>query len=264
VTICVSVKARDGMVLGTDSMSQVVLRGPDDKVVVAKTYSNAIKLFQLRPDLPAGVMSWGAGNIGPRTVRGLILDFSRTIGFTTIQAAADDLFIFVQAAYQAEFGGLKDDMKPRLGMYVAGYSANSGLPEEWEFELPGSTQANQVRASDEFGSSWRGVDVPFTRLHFGFDPYMQELLENAGTSQDAIGQIFRDKTFKAEVIFDAMPTQDAINFGVYVLRTTIGYTSFLMGSPTCGGPLQVAAITNEHGFEWVRQPKLGIQEDYHG
>ena len=56
-----------------------------------------------------------------------------------------------------------------------------------------------------------------------------------------------------------MPVQDAINFAVYVLRTTIGLANFEIGPPSCGGPLQVAIILPETGFEWVENPRFYVE-----
>ena len=60
------------------------------------------------------------------------------------------------------------------------------------------------------------------------------------------------------VIYDGMPVQDAVNFCGYILSTTIGYTTFELGVPTCGYPLQVATILADTGFEWVERPAIGV------
>jgi hypothetical protein len=55
-----------------------------------------------------------------------------------------------------------------------------------------------------------------------------------------------------------MPVQDAIDFAVFILNTTIGYTTFIPGVPSCGGPLQVAAILPDEGFVWISRPELQV------
>jgi hypothetical protein len=47
MTICASVKMRDAIVLGTDSMTQVQRAGVGGQPVVFKPYVNARKLFQI-------------------------------------------------------------------------------------------------------------------------------------------------------------------------------------------------------------------------
>jgi hypothetical protein len=61
------------------------------------------------------------------------------------------------------------------------------------------------------------------------------------------------------ILLDGMPVQDAINFAVYILDTTIGWSTFALGSPACGPPLQVATILADAGFSWVARPELRVQ-----
>jgi hypothetical protein len=57
VTIIASAKGRDGLILGTDSMTRI--QAP----TVLNAYSHARKLFRVA-DTPIGVMTDGLGNIG--------------------------------------------------------------------------------------------------------------------------------------------------------------------------------------------------------
>ena len=63
MTIIASVKARDGIVLATDSMSQLIARNQAGQVGIVKTFCNARKLFRIK-ELQMGTMSYGLGNIG--------------------------------------------------------------------------------------------------------------------------------------------------------------------------------------------------------
>ncbi len=262
MSICVSVKARDGVVLGTDSMAQVWMRDPSGQVGVAKTYSNARKLFQLG-DLPVGVMSYGAANVGDRSIEGLLREFPVKRA-RSIRTTADNLLEFVETVYSDAFKAAPDEQKPVVGFFVAGYSPNRRFPEEWEFVLPRDDKVKEVRPKGLFGASWRGDTLPFTRLYFGFDPRMRQLLEEMSVSEDVRRAVFDENRFKTVIPYNAMPVQDAINFADFVLRTTIGYVSFQAGVPTCGGPLQVAVILPETGFQWVAEPKFTLGGQFYG
>lgn len=242
-------------------MTSVILQDPDGNFGVAKSYSNAKKLFRSEGK-PIGVMTWGAANLGPRTISGLILEFGRTTTAGSVEGILTGLADHIRQHYEAAFGNVPVQQRPVLGIYAAGYSDNVDLPEEWEFIFPASQQPQLVRPVDAFGASWRGVDIPFTRLHFGFDPRMAQMLQAAGVDTSITDPIFTDLQLSTAVAFDAMPVQDAINYAVFALRTTIGYVSFELGPPSCGGPLQVAAITEESGYIWVGQPQFSIQEDF--
>jgi hypothetical protein len=75
MTIVASVNVRDGLVIATDSMTQISIPpAPGEPPQWAKAYSNARKLFQVG-DLPMGVAAYGLGNLGPRSVERLVYDF---------------------------------------------------------------------------------------------------------------------------------------------------------------------------------------------
>jgi len=260
MTICTVVKVRDGIVLGTDSMSQLHATDPQGQSGVVKTYSNSRKLFQVG-EKPIGVMSWGAGNIGPRSIEGLLREFSRQPGqekVRTVEDTAGKLCQFLQEIYDAEFPNVPVEQQPGIGMYVAGYSRGEEFAEEWEFTLPAAPVPKKVRPKEHFGASWRGIDIPFTRLYQGFDPRLLEALAAKGVSRELIEETIGQTPLKIQVVYGAVPVQDAIDLAVFVLRTTIGYVEIDLGPPACGGPLQVAIILPQTGFSWIEQPQLSI------
>lgn len=252
MTICASVKVRDGIVLGTDSMTQIWGQDEKGNRGFIKSYSNARKLFQIR-DLPVGVMTYGIGNLGPRSIYGFLREFSsRYSEDPDVESISVSLYAFFSQAYEEHFG--KAPSAP-LGFFIAGYSPNQPFPEEWEFLLPRDSESHRVRPIDKFGASWRGVEVPFTRLYKGYDPRIIEELKNKGASDEMLQVI---KKFESPVAYDGMPVQDAIDFSVFILKTTIGLVTFEIGVPTCGGPLQIAAILPDTGFQWIEKPSLAL------
>lgn len=254
MTIIASVKVRDGLVLGTDSMSQIQGQDPAGNIAIIKSYSNAKKLFQVN-DWPIGVMSYGLGNLGQRSIQGLVSEFGAEYqGNPSVEDVTNGLFAFFEEKYNEIWG--EEENKSGLGFFVAGYSRSEPFPEEWEFALPRDSQAKQVRPLDKFGASWRGVDMPFTRLYKGFDPRGLHALKERGVSQQAIDDAFMP--FESPVVYDGMPVQDAINFVTFILDTTIGMATFELGPPTCGGPLQVATILPESGLAWISEPRFSI------
>ena len=252
MTIVASVKVRDGLILGTDSMTTIF--GPEGFL---GTFSNARKLFEIS-GRPVGVMTYGLGNIGVRSIEGLVLDFCSNLedGHGPVEELARDLYDFIKNAYEEEFGDLPAEKRPELGFLIAGYSNGEPLPEEFEFLLPTDTAPTSVRDSDVFGASWRGQNDPFIRLYKGFDPRLTEALESHGLDEDQIASVTAD--LEASVLYDGMPVQDAINFATFILQTTIAYTAFEIGPAPCGRPLQVATILADEGFKWIAKPELRV------
>jgi hypothetical protein len=246
VTICASVKVRDGLVLGTDSMTQIWGEDPAGNRGIIKTYSNAPKLFQVGK-LPIGVMTYGIGNLGPRSIQAFIREFGDRHGEAPdVSEVSQELFTFFSEAYGNYVSGTP---APALGFYVAGHTPGEDFPSEFEFLLPRDQTILEVRPPDKFGASWRGVDVPFTRLYKGFDPRMFDALIKQGIEE----QVLRDASskFESPVAYDGMPVQDAINFVAFIVETTIGLATFELGPASCGGPLQIALILPDEGFKWI-------------
>lgn len=261
MTIVCAVKVRDGLVLGTDSMTQIQAPpDPSGNTGVIKTFSNARKLFQIKR-WPIGVMTFGLGNIGQRSIQGLVIEFGHTYaGDKGVQTVAASFFDFMKGKYNELFEHAEAEKKPVLGFYVAGYSPNAHFPEEWEFMLPIDQGIHAVRPMEEFGSSWRGIDIPFARLYMGFDPRAFPELKKRGASDEIIAYL--SQAWQLPIVYDGMPVQDSINFATFILNTTIGISSFEIGVPSCGGPLQVATILPQSGFSWIAEPKLVISSTY--
>jgi len=263
MSIVVSVKVRDGIVLGADSTTQIYLKDQQGRVGVAKTYSNAQKLFQIS-DLKMGVMAYGAGNIGNRSAQGWLRDFSDHVKSLpekkteSVQKVTAQLLDFLGSEYNAAFNDVPKNKKPLIGAFVGGYSKGKAFPEEWEFQLPEKTEVKQVRPEEAFGASWRGISLPFSRLHMGFDPRIKARLKQLGVNDDIIAKALEG--WQCRVAYDAMPVQDAINFAYYILRTTVAFNAFELGPPACGGPLDIAVILPDSGFKWVTERRLSIHE----
>ncbi len=265
MTIVASVKVRDGIVLASDSMTmiQVSMAVPSGgtQVVPVKTYQYARKLFRIA-SRPMGVLTWGVGSLGPRSVESLMLDVSNaTPPGASVQEAAVLIGQTIGTLYQQTFGQLAAADQPEMGFIVAGYSAGSPFAEEWQVVFPNAIAPVKNRADDQSGCSWRGIWVPFYRLYFGFDPRadLKAALATAGidpmVANPVIDQLLG--SLSLPIYYDGMPVQDAIHLAKFILETTISVARFEAGTVvTCGGPLQVAAILPGLGWQWIQEPTL--------
>jgi hypothetical protein len=221
--------------------------------VTLKTYSHANKVFNVG-SLPIGVLTYGIGNIGHRSIGSFILEFGKRYlgnGTHTVEQVAIDLYRFLNENYEHQHAGVEAPSRPALGIYVAGYDSHGSLATEWEFVLPTDVGPRLVRPAEQFGASWRGMDIPFTRLFFGLDPRSRQDLGDAKYTE-------LTQRYQFPVICDPMPLQDAIDFAKFILQTTVGMSRFMVGSAICGGALDVAAIAeSESGatFTWVNHKK---------
>ncbi len=80
MTIAVSLKVHDGLILAADIASTVFQQAPGGPAVIVNIYNNANKIVNLHKGLPIGVISWGAGNIGSASISTLLKDLRRRFG----------------------------------------------------------------------------------------------------------------------------------------------------------------------------------------
>jgi len=133
------------------------------------------------------------------------------------------------------------------------------LASEWEFTLPASQAPVEARPWNMYGASWRGVSIPFTRVLFGVDPRLDQILANLGVAPQVIQEMRRlvSEQLTSKIAFDGMPIQDAIGFCKYIIDTTVGLATYEIGVASCGGPVNLAVISRL-GFEWVSKPKFTL------
>lgn len=271
MTIAVSLKVNDGLVLAADSASTLINQDPSGKIEVINVYNNADKIFNLVKGLPIGVITWGAGNIGTASTSTLIKDLRfrlsggdkycdtrwHTGGDYTLQNVAGLLreFIF-EEVYTPEY---KDaPIKPQVGFIVAGYSSGERMAEEYQIDIVNGNcdQPRLLRPKGDSGVTWSGQLEAISRLVLGFGTGMGQVLQNnLGIPPEQVQQVLSilQQNLTAPLVIPAMPFQDAIDLAEFLVDLTVKYTRFSPGAPTVGGPIEVAAISKHEGFKWIRR-----------
>jgi len=256
VSICVSVKVGEGLVLGADSV--VVISHPDGRVL--NTYGYAQKLSQIG-ELPIGTLNWGVSQIGARSIQSLVSEFERNLddiivnGEHHVEAIAEHLYVFLLERYNRQFEE-NGSHRPLLGMQVAGYSSDAFFPDQFAFQIPHDTSIVRIRrnrpdGSPDFGADWYGQTDAIVRMYKAYDPNFPALMAGeANMDESAVRNILQ--RFEYPVIFDGMPLQDAIDFVLWLINLVIGRFRFVLGAPTCGGDVDVAVIRPDE-FCWVRR-----------
>ncbi len=144
MTIALSLKVNDGVILAADSASTMLALDAEGRPLgVENVYANANKVFNLRKGLPIGAVTWGLGSIGVASVETLMKDFRAMLtvgdraldpGNYTIEQVAQAFYQFVyQDRYVAAFDA--QAQKPAMGFIVAGYSSGEGMAEDFLIEV---------------------------------------------------------------------------------------------------------------------------------
>jgi hypothetical protein len=173
VTIAISVKVNDGIVLASDSATTVIHTSAETgKSELFNIYNHAKKIFRLHKDLPIAAITWGTGNIGPYSLKILTKEFrtglmSRQSSFQfdpqnySIEDVAKRFkkFIF-DDNYQSIFAN--QETKPFMGFMMAGYSSNKSLGELWRILIgngecngPAAELLNDLQADARGQDCWR-------------------------------------------------------------------------------------------------------------
>jgi len=264
MTIAIAVKVSEGLVLAADSASIVegeFLAGeePPQKGVI-QVYSHATKVTPIR-NWPVGVINWGVGQIGNRTIESLVREYANGLSETQdldMSEVANGLWAFVAKRYEGAFG----DDEPVLGLQVAGYTPDVFFPEQYLLMFPPrpaeeivNVRPDKPDGTPQFGANWYGNTDAIVRLYFGMDPGAVPRLFPDGPPNDLKGRL---AGLEYPVIFEAMPLQDAIDFAVWLAEVTIGRFRFVAGVATALGPVDVAVITRHDGFRWVRHKEPEI------
>ncbi|EAR26114.1 hypothetical protein A20C1_09544 [marine actinobacterium PHSC20C1] len=275
MTIALLIKVNDGIVLASDSATTLTMRLPDGSDAVGNIYNNANKVFNLHKGLPVGGMTWGLGNIGPASIATLTKDLRRRFqgddhahpdwtvadGDYEVRALAeqsrqflyDGRYQHIESAAQAA-----GETPPVLGFLVAGYSSADDVPKCYMMHLgaAGVPELEEV-VPEESGAAWWGQPEAIARILTGLSLAVPDALLNLDIGLDPAQSLLINDNLKAQLnpqmVPAAMPIQDAIDLAEFLVHATIQFVRFSPGSPTVGGPIEIATITKHEGFRWVRR-----------
>lgn len=258
MTVIVSVKINDGIVMAADSASTFAN---------GMTYLHANKIVNLVKGLPIGAMGTGNGSIGNESVETLLkdlrarfsgrddryLDWEIDPSTLSMQAVAEKVreFFVVEKAKQSG----RDDVG--LLVRLCGYSVGRPLAEIWDVNISESMcdGPNLVQAEDSFGPRWHGEFEALDRLIFGIGPRFNQVVLDLGLSEEQLQEVKSQLIGAnlAHLSVPAMPIQDTINLAKFLADTTIGFVKYSFDRPvkTVGGPVEIATITKHEGFKWV-------------
>lgn len=274
MTIVVSVKVHDGLVLASDSASTLTERLASGEEKTLNVWNHQNKVFNLYKGLSIGGITFGHGAIGHSSISTLAKDFRALLcsgegwriepAAYTMQDVAEKArrFIF-EENFLPTYGD--EPVKPGvLGFWVGGYSAGQALAELWDISIRnGECPAPQLlRAGPDAGLNWGGDPEAVTRIVHGHSETLPAALLSVGAPPeqlDAVMEVIRTHAL-VDLVWAPMPIQDAIDLAHFLVSTAIAFARFRPGAETIGGPIEIAAITKHEGFKWVkRKHYFGIE-----
>jgi hypothetical protein len=185
-----------------------------------------------------GISTYGAADIRGVPIAGYVESFiaaELVVAPSSIEDVAKRL--------ASHFGTF--DPRPATQFHVAGYVGGGDAPsqEVWHVDVASET-VNRVNPPGQQGASWGGeVDI------------LARLIQ-------PVAQLDKDGAVQAQLAQYAIPwqfftLQDAIDFAVFAVRSTIDAMRFQPRAKTVGGPIDVLVI-KPTGATWVQRKELHV------
>ncbi|NYB52671.1 MAG: hypothetical protein HVN35_08960 [Methanobacteriaceae archaeon] len=157
-----------------------------------------------------------------------------------------------------------------IEVLVAGFNRD-GSHQVFSCRIPGQVQKlrDSYQIDKQYGSSWIGQGDVITRIVLGFDGR----IVNLDFVKDALGTLGEAEVqrqlqgMEYNIQWGTMTLQDAVDFATLMIHTTSAIQRFSDGinadpgdMPGVGGPIDVAVITPDHGFVWLKKKKLNFED----
>lgn len=240
MSFVITVYVPEAVVMASDSRQSILIQkrtSDETKQQAVETVNSdfVYKIFLL-PKQEVGISTFGEFILGKVTIESHIKRFQEEK-----VRNGDDVFSVAQKLLESF---RKKFPNADTSFHIAGFKKESGISVPYVYHCQVSRnemrRLNVKSGTDEvvYGASWGGqVDVVAGILS------PSQLMSPNGKMQ---------QTVKAPVIWDAMPIQDAIDFAIYAVRTTIDTIRFQARPKNVGGPIDVLLLTPEKAI-WIQR-----------
>jgi hypothetical protein len=262
VTLNVSLRVPDGIVIASDSLSTLTqainqklsVTGKCEKcgeiteikdaqappmAVPSSTWPYTQKLFPVQERFGLAIYGWGFVN--DRSIYNHMIDlvpkFPREIDsdgdfFGTLSTFIVDYF-HGELVSQLKKMELPIDLQPDdwfpFGFQFAGFARDANAEPISRTHLIAIGKKTKVDVYDGIGCTISG------------DPTVVNMLWEAPSHRLNLA---------------SFSLQDAVDYAKFLIRTTSEYQRFSGNMPTVGGEIDVALLTNHRGFQWIAQKEL--------
>lgn len=264
MTLSVVVVTGDGIVVAADSRT-TIRQAPAAGGSVYRVGSDFThKVFQAGE---VAVATFGEAFVQGRSIASHMSEFvaRENDHCTNPKAAADHLAAFFSELYSTGSAGgppvAPPDQRSALGFLVAGYA--DAIGEAYEVGIPGGFVNSLGTTASGGTAAWRGQADVVTRIVRGADLDLLEQMAIATGKQaehEALKPVLGALTYR--IPLNLMNLQDAVDFAVLCIRTTIDVQRLTLGSlamgqdllwPGVGGPIEIATVTAQDKFAWLQR-----------
>jgi hypothetical protein len=281
MTIAACYVCSEGIVLGADSTWTVPVSSLDGKTVENRLFEHGQKLFHIgKEDSPFGVVMWGLVTLPGVSNRLLIAKLNDRIDREvpkSVKDVAESLGDLFWEAYKSEYADRRKELSElkkkgdalsepekvvledltedyRGGFCVAGYCLPDREPKAFEvlysLEDEKAREPKKLKRRPYFWGWGNLVD----RLTVGMDRGLLDIIVDSGKWQGTRDEL-RDLVRKHSSFGRPMdlPIREALDLVDASLYATVKALKFSYLPPVCGGPIDLAVITVDRPFRWVRR-----------
>lgn len=288
MTIAACYVSPEGIVFGADSTTSFT-HGPNGH----HYFNHAQKLFEIGEGTTLACVTWGLGGLGPISYRKLLADLGdglRKCPPSSVEEVAVRWRDMIWAVYQApqagdltthlarvkqldaklphensrvdpiertiaeeeEYFQLINDLS--IGFCVGGHVEGDREPRAYEVIFdPVRGRPSPVERG--YGCHFWGAPNIQNRLIAGIDPQLFEdilVQENWSVSRNELQTLVESYNLRHGII----PIREAIDFVHSCIDATIKAFKFSSLPQIVGGPIEIAVITADRRFRWVRHKAL--------
>jgi hypothetical protein len=238
MSFVITAYVREGIVMAADSRlslnsQQVIGSSVSNLIAVAQSDSNQ-KLFVTKSGV--GISTVGDADIKGVPIAGLIEQFVDQIiadNQWSPEKVADEIIIYFNA----------QPIIPNTQFHISGYDHNTNEQQVFHAVIKTSTK-NKVNPKDQFGVTWAGESDVVARI-----------LNPSAEIDPLNGNSIKGVYPNIPIPFNFFTLQDAIDFSVYAVRTTIDTIRFQPRPKSVGGPIDVLVI-KPNEVKWIKKKEL--------
>jgi len=260
MTIAISLKTPEGIVLGADSTTTCFVQPGQ----VGQLYNSAQKIFEIGPVwhrfvagecFSGAIVTYDAGSLGPVSWRAAISNFYRERIRHNPRATdiAHQFLSFLQECWvglQRSGQVAATEPIPNAGFLIACISQGCAEVEGARVQLQAATVEPQPVGNIHINGGFEVV----SRLLYGYDVGLIGTMAGAGMDVAKFQALAQQ--FSAIPNVNWMPLRDAIDFVHFLVYSAIKLHRYRGGPASIGGPIEIAAITPDRGFRWIVHKRL--------
>ena len=292
MTIAACYLSPEGLVFGADSTSTYSLPSPFPFFPGKERHYNfGQKIFEIGEHSNLGIVTWGLGGLSVgsyRTIIALLADSLEVSPPNSVLEVAERWAALFWASYSSSLSSQMTPLKalenkpafdpanPQdparrtiqeemffqqnrqtlvAGFCLGGYVKADRAPHAYELVFDPLLTAQPVPTHLPQAQSFWGVPALISRLINGCaDEVVSGILQSGkwnGTEADLLDIISHAKLVHPSTV----PIREAIDFTHAYLLTTIKAMKFSNLPLVCGGPIELAVVTTDREFRWVRHKK---------